>query len=112
MRSSVESLGSVALLIIAALFFFDLFTTQVGGLMRTTMNQVGNVTSIAPTVTVPPGSPSIPQALNASVSKATNQWFTIVTQYTPYLISAAMIALIVALGVIIGALNAKATRGE
>jgi len=73
-----------------------------------------------PTATVPAGSVAIPQFLNASgaaqslnasgaVSKAASQWYTVATQFTPYLISGAFIALIVALGLIIGALNAKAT---
>ena len=109
--SSVESIGSIVLIIIAAVFFFDLFSSLISTLMRNGVNQVGNLTTAVPTATVPAGSVALPQSLNASgaVSKAVSQWYTVATQFTPYLISGAFIAFIVALGLIIGVLNAKGT---
>ena len=110
-KSNVESIGSIVLIIIAAVFFFDLFSSLISSLMRNGVNQVGNLTTAVPTATVPAGSVPIPQSLNASgaVSNAASQWYTVATQFTPYLISGAFIAFVVALGIIIGALNAKAT---
>lgn len=108
----IESVGSTALMIIAALLFFTVFSTQISGFINTIKDTVGNYT--APPAQVPPGNPQVPQALNSTgaVSSAASQWFTVMTQYTPYLASAAFIALIMALGMIIGALNAKKNSEE
>ncbi len=105
--NAVESVGSAVLLIIAALFFFTAFAGQINTLTNTMRNAAGNIT--APTATVPAGSIAVPQSLNYSreVSTAAAQWYTVTQTYTPYLVSAAFIALLTAIGVIIGALNAR-----